>query len=286
MNPENNDPTGVSSTQPNVMDQPQLSQPPMQPPAQQSVPPLSAMPQQPVMAPQPMPAQPMVPPATKPKSRKKLLVIAIVTVVLIAGLAGAGYFVMVQLNNHDITTSVNSTDYSQNASLDGITFWMSKQWTVPTPATSDHMDALNYDNSKLDAALQADGNLTDYNNGRASSITSRQINVYPYSLDKLYEVQIFSLDSFSTKQLSRDEVLSAIDPSSVKDLQLYHVSGKLIADYIQKGSGGAIDQRIILMRNSTGAKEVRIVINRDQDTMLTKDNFDGLMQLVGSITFK
>jgi len=290
MNLENNAPVGMPPSQPNPMDQPQFPQPPVQPAmpqpsVQQPAPLLSMMPQQPTMVPQPIQMQSVAPP-TKPKGNKRLLIIIVIVVVLIAALAGTGYVVMMRLDNHDITTSVNSTNYAQNTSLDGVSFWMSKQWTVPTPATSDHIDALNYDSTKVTAELQADGHLTDYNNGHASSITSRRVNVYPYSLDELYEIQVFSLDSFSTKQLSRDEVLSANDPSSVKDLQLYHVNGKLVADYIQKGSGGAIDQRIILMRNSTGTKEARIVINRDQDTTLTKDNFDGLMELVGSITFK
>lgn len=261
--------------QPGISYQPSVPQPPLPQPPQQPTP----------MPPQSVPTQPMAP-ATKPRKGRKLLIIALVTVVVIAALAAAGYVAVIRLNNHDITTSVSPANYTQNTSLDGVTFWMSKQWGTPSLATNDHIDTLNYDSAKLDVELRASGHLTDYQNGHASDITPRQIKTYPYSLDKLYEVQILALDSFSTKQLSKDEVLSVNAPSSVLDLQLYHVNGKLVADYIQKGSGNAVDQRVIVMRDSTGAKEVRVVVNPAGSRKTTKDNFDGLMELVGSITFK
>ena len=211
---------------------------PAEPVSQQSFQPAPITPQ--AMQPSPLP---------QPKPRSKLM-FAVLAIVAVLAITGVAFGAVTLLNNHNVTTSVDNTNYTKVTSIQGVAFWMPKQWTVPSISTYDHIDAFN-----------------------GEPKVSR------------YEVQLYFEDTYSKKQLSKDEVLSTTDPSSVGDLQLYNVNGKLVADYIQKGSGSALDQRIILMRNTSGTKQIRVTINRTDNSKLTKDNFDGLMQLVGSITF-
>jgi hypothetical protein len=71
-----------------------------------------------------------------------------------------------------------------------------------------------------------------------------------------------------------------------RGLHFYKVNNNLIADYIEVGNGKFIDQRIIRLRNEKGDKEVRLTINpSESNNTVTQNNFDGLMELVGSIKF-
>lgn len=194
--------------------------------------------------------QPTLQPQLQPKPKSRKLMFSIFALIIVIAIAGVVFGTLTFLNNHDLTTSVDTASYTKVASIQGVTFWMPKQWTAPNISTYDHIDAFN---------------------GQSKVAT--------------YEIQLYFEDTYSTKQLSKEEVLSTNDPSSVEGLQLYHVNGKLIADYIQKGTGNALDQRIILIRNAAGTKQLRVTINRTDNSRLTKDNFDGLMQLVGSIAF-
>lgn len=231
--------------------------------------------------------------APRNKLRGKIILLLILLVVTAASL---GVFSILSKKDSaakgttpaakDITTQIDPGKYQQVTGLRNTTFWLSKQWTVaPTSDPTSGMSLYNYTFEAVKTELKADGRYPT-NANFYHDIKKRELKTYPFSLDKMHEVQIFSTTPIAPAPVTKGEIERLSSSFEIKDLQLYKVNGTLVADYIRPGKNGLIDQRIIILRNPAGDKDISIIINPDQSrSKITKENFDGLMELVGSVKF-
>jgi hypothetical protein len=187
----------------------------------------------------------------------------------------------------DITTTIDPEKFQQFTAFKDVSFWVSKQWSGDEPASGTilaHVSLFNYQPETIEAELTTDGRLPE-NASFYHDIPQRQLTSYPYSLDKMYEIQITLTEGLTDGPLSEKSVLQNRQ-DKVKDLRFYKVNGTQVADFILKGDSDLVDQRTIFIRDSTGKRQVRITINPNASRKaITKGNFDGLMELVGSIRF-
>jgi len=185
----------------------------------------------------------------------------------------------------DITNQPSADAYTEFAQLKGTTLLLSKKWTTkPRSEPSSYVSILNFDPGAVASELKADDRYPR-NANFYHDVKRRDLKTYPYSLDKMYEVQLFSRQLPIPATLT-EEAIKTQEKDKIEDLQMYKVNGITVADYITKPGENALDQRIILIRDQAGTKEVTVVINPNQSRdKITKDNFDGLMELIGSIKF-
>jgi hypothetical protein len=186
----------------------------------------------------------------------------------------------------DIQTNIDEENYVLFNDMQDITFMVSRQWTGKTnrPQTTS-VSLYNYDPEKVKAELVADDRFPEYANFY-HDVKPRELETYPGSLDKMHEVHVSVWDMFTNEPLTQKSA-GKIDDSGISDLQTYKVNENFVADYIKEEDEKSRDQRIIILRNPDGSKEVRITITPDASRdNVTKENFDGLMELVGSIQFR
>lgn len=187
--------------------------------------------------------------------------------------------------SRDITNQPNMNDYTEFTQLKGATFLLSKKWTTrPRSEPSSYLSIFNFDPAAVESELKADDRYPR-NANFYHDIKRRDLKTYPYSLDKMYEIQILSMPTSTPGPLT-EELVRDLEKDPIEDLQMYKVNNTMVVDYISKPSDNSLAQRSIVLRNQAGTQDVAIVINPNQSRdKITKENFDGLMELIGSIKF-
>lgn len=240
---------------------------------------------------------------------KKIIIIAAAAVAILLVLGLAATLLTGKDQPQQATTPQTSTDTTpkqQDVSAvaeltkyttlraKAVSFSMSKQWTVdPTIAGTEASRTLfslyNYDRKLVDAELKAAG--VSQNSSSYADVTKREIKSYPYSFDKMHEIQVLTFNEITKvdnlQQLVVRYRANSTAGTVVKDIQYYKVNDTEIVDMILDRKEGERDQRIIATISPDGMTTLRLIIDPTQSRkQVTKENFDGLMELVGSINWE
>ena len=185
------------------------------------------------------------------------------------------------------TISIDKTKYTKvTSSYLGISYWLNTNWKEVGGAGT----LRNYDLTQIENELKTGGRY-EQTNGTFADLTNRTIKSYPYTLDSLYEVFItagelnsenLNLSDYVKKDYGKSGRFTKKSGRNIEDLKIYKVNQNEIADFIfSEGENNAKGTRFIVMIKDK--KTVHFEISPTETRKrTTKNNFDGLLELVGS----
>ncbi len=186
-----------------------------------------------------------------------------------------------------LSSMIDQGKYSKvTNNINGVSFMLNNNWR----SLGDYRVA-NYDRSKIDEELTQDGRIRQ-TNGTYADLSDNKLRSYPYSTSTLNEILIlggeFNEKKLSTKDYINKQFARNKDKDkkrSIQELEIYVINGKEVGDFIYgESNDGLKATRFIVLSsgNQVVHYEISPVETRER---VTKNNFDGLLELIGSTEF-
>jgi hypothetical protein len=175
----------------------------------------------------------------------------------------------------------------------GKTIRYPKEWSTNIDTANDHgscsgLSFFTYHPYEVINELKHDGRYPQ-NSNDFNDIQDRKLVSYPYSLDKIYEIQV-SATNWSGKHSMQQVVDSmTVDPFSgskqdINGLRIYTLGDKEVADYIRPGDGNMLSQRILLVADKNLQSGYILTISRYESRLkIDQSKIDKLDQSIEAL---